>query len=157
MSLIAGAGEEDNSDDELLGQQSNNLGFTPTRTASEPVGYALRARSSSFAQKPEPNVQNALLRGAFRNFRLAVTGDTEIESVCNDIEAILQARDEGGDGRAASPRKKKGKRPAEPPLDLNLLRKHELDAMVLQGKIEAGAANLGAGFMGGTSKLASNK
>lgn len=69
MSLIAGAGEEDNSDDELLGQQSNNLGFTPTRTASEPVGYALRARSSSFAQKPEPNVQNALLRGAFRNFR----------------------------------------------------------------------------------------
>ena len=48
--------------------------------------------------------------------RLAVTGDTEIESVCNDIEAILQARDEGGDGRAASPRKKKGKRPAEPPL-----------------------------------------
>lgn len=48
--------------------------------------------------------------------RLAVTGDTEIESVCNDIEAILQARDEGRDGRAASPRKKKGKRPAEPPL-----------------------------------------
>lgn len=69
MSLVAGAGEEDNSDDELLGQQSNNLGFTPTRTASEPVGYALRARSSSFAQKPKPDVQNALLRGAFRNFR----------------------------------------------------------------------------------------
>ena len=94
-------------------------------------------------------VQNALIRGAFTNFRLAVSGDAEIETVCEEIDRLLTAR-ECGNGSVPKPT---GKRPAEPALDINLLRKHELDALVAQGKSEAGAANLGAGFMGGTGKF----
>ena len=44
--------------------------------------------------------------------RLAVAGDTEIEAVCEDIDALLQARERGEETRGKT--KKKGKRPAEP-------------------------------------------
>ena len=44
------------------------------------------------------------------------------------------------------------KRPPEPAVHLNLNRNEELNAMVKQGRVEAEAAQLGAGFLGGDSK-----
>ena len=41
------------------------------------------------------------------------------------------------------------KRPADPPLDLHLLRNEELNFLCLQGKREAEEALLGSGFLGG--------
>ena len=45
------------------------------------------------------------------------------------------------------------KRPPEPAVHLNLNRNEELNAMVKQGRVEADAAQLGAGFLGGDSKF----
>ena len=82
-----------------------------------------------------------------------VAGDSDLEQSCGDIARLLTARVLDSDD-ASYPTAKKEKRPPEPPIDLVLLRKYELDAMILQGKNEAYAANLTAGYFGGNGTIA---
>ena len=66
------------------------------------------------------------------------------------VPALVQGDVEAG---VQSSEKIIDKRPPEPAVHLNLNRNEELNAMVKQGRVEAEAAQLGAGFLGGDSKF----
>ena len=76
-----------------------------------------------------------------------------LRSVSSPLAASTAVRRNSSSSGGVAASTKKG-RVEEPPLSLLLLRKYELDAMVKQGLVEADAANLTAGYFGGSEWVA---
>eukprot|EP00729_Bicosta_minor_P019040 gene19040-34144_t len=134
--------------------RSVNQGSTERVEASTVCGgdgmAAVRRRMSSSTKRIDVQAARVYLV----HLQGCIAGDTDLEQSCAEVSRLLTARVLESDDASLNPKAKKEKRPPEPPIDLVLLRKYELDAMLKQGKSEAYAANLTAGYFGGNGKLA---